>query len=133
MSTNNSLLRGFRALVVDDDVDSVILLKLLLEEQNLEVISAYSTQEALNILSKWSPDILISDLAMPVSDGFSLVQQIRHRFSKIDQRLAKIALTAYVSPGIHSQISQAGFQTLLTKPLEPDTLIQSIQKLVQFT
>jgi two-component system, OmpR family, response regulator len=130
MRTHASQLNELRVLVVDDDVDSADLLRFLLEEQNVEVVSAYSTQEALSVLTKWTPNLLISDLAMPIHDGFSLVKSIRDRNAILDRQLTKIALTAYVNPNLEEQVEQAGFQMLFTKPLELEKLVQTVQTLM---
>lgn len=72
-----SSLKGLQVLVVDDSADCRDLLKFILEEFLVVVKIATSVQEALLVLMQWQPDILISAIAMPGEDGYSLMRQLR--------------------------------------------------------
>ncbi len=76
---NNSpiSLDGVQILVVDDDSDTRILLEIILEKNGAIVTVAASATEALTILEKSHPDILLSDIGMPQMDGYELIRQIR--------------------------------------------------------
>ena len=70
-------LAGIKALVVDDDQDSCDLTRFLLEIYGIEVMTAVSALDALEVIKKFQLDILISDIAMPDVDGYSLIRRIR--------------------------------------------------------
>ncbi|MBE9046986.1 response regulator [Pleurocapsales cyanobacterium LEGE 10410] len=68
---------GVKVLVVDDEPDSLNILTLVLEQEGAEVRSVTSAAEALEAFSKSTPDLIISDIGMPETDGYSLITQIR--------------------------------------------------------
>src|SRR5690348_16337381 len=70
---------GVHALIVDDDRDSRALLKTVLEYCGALVTVAGSAREALRILQRVTPDVIVTDIAMPTNDGYWLVEQIRAR------------------------------------------------------
>ncbi len=118
-------LSGLRALVVDDQSDVLELLTTILHLQEAEVRNANSVDEALKIMATWQPDVLISDIAMPDSDGYELIRRIRNAGSK----LPAISLTAHARAEDRVRALAAGFQMHLSKPVEPYELIVSIASL----
>lgn len=118
-------LAGLRALVVDDQDDARELLATLLRLQSVEVLSAGGKTEALQILSIYQPDIVISDIAMPNGDGYELIKQIRSR----GYTIPAISLTAHASVEDRIHALTAGFQMHLPKPVEPYELVVSIANL----
>lgn len=118
-------LLGLRILVVDDQADARELLSSVLRLHNAEVRSAGSVAEAMTILSEWQPETLISDIAMPVMNGYDLIRQVRSRGLSIPA----IALTAHASAEDRIRALAAGFQMHLPKPVEPHELIISIASL----
>ena len=66
-------LKGVRVLVVEDDPDTLELLRFILDRRGAEVNTAASTREALDVMEHWQPTALVSDLAMPVQDGYELI------------------------------------------------------------
>jgi len=66
-------------LVVDDEPDARDMLRTLLEGCQAEVRTVASGFEALELLSEWRPDIIVSDVGMPEMDGFSFIEQLRQR------------------------------------------------------
>ncbi|KAM3105146.1 PAS domain-containing protein [Phormidesmis sp. 146-33] len=121
-------LAGVRILIVDDEPDMLDLITFVLEESGAEVQSATSGVSALECLSKFRPDILVSDIAMPGGNGYELVQQMRTR---PEGQIPAIALTAYASITYEERSLQAGFQQHLTKPVEPEDLVNAIINLVR--
>ena len=70
-------LTGLRVLVVDDEPDTVEILCLILEQHGAQTHAAASCAAAMEILSDWKPDLIVSDLGMPGEDGFDLIDKIR--------------------------------------------------------
>jgi PAS domain S-box-containing protein len=115
-------------LVVEDNPDSRQLITLTLEQLGTKVIAVASAAEAIATLARLTPDMLISDIGMPETDGYSLIQQLRQMAQTRD--LPAIALTSYTSPSDQQAILAAGFQKHLPKPMNTIHLIQAILDLL---
>jgi PAS domain S-box-containing protein len=125
----NHLLDHVRVLVVEDDQDTLDLLKLVLRDSGADVATAPSVKEAMGIFENWHPDLLVSDIAMPEEDGYQLIGQVRAHDSEHGGNIPAIALTAYVTPDDKKRALSAGFQVHLTKPIQPEELINSLANL----
>ncbi len=136
---NFSILNGLRVLVVDDNVDTLELVTIILGEYGTEVITAASATEAIEAITQGArgaitqlkPNILISDIAMPGVDGYSLIRKVRTLSSERGGRIPAIALTAYASEEERTRILAAGFQMHIPKPVEPSELVAVVAKLAQ--
>jgi PAS domain S-box-containing protein len=130
---NRSELRfsGLRVLFVDDERDSRELITFLLEQQGAKVTQAGSANEALSQLQQAEFDLLISDIGMPDVDGYALLRHIRERSPNRSRDILAIAITAYAGESDQRQALAAGFRQHITKPIEPETLLQTIWTLVQ--
>ncbi|HKY90362.1 MAG TPA: ATP-binding protein [Nevskiaceae bacterium] len=122
-------LTGLRVLLVDDQGDARESLSFVLREAGAEVVVCASAAEALAALERLgdakAPSVLISDIAMPLQDGYWLLTQIRERESTapIPVRLPAIALTAYAQPEDRLRSLTSGFDMHVTKPVAADELI----------
>ncbi|MGP1385908.1 MAG: hybrid sensor histidine kinase/response regulator [Thainema sp.] len=123
-------LKGLRVLLVDDERDSRNLVTFLLEQHRASVTSLESACEALRQLTQAEFDLLISDIGMPEMDGYALIRCVREQLSDQNKNILAIALTAYAGEGDQQQALAAGFQQHITKPIEPETLIQTVWALV---
>ncbi|MBS1812339.1 MAG: response regulator [Acidobacteria bacterium] len=123
-------LRGVRVLVVDDDADSLEIVSTILQNCNSEVQTAANAQEALDVLHRWEPDVLISDIQMPGVDGYELMQWIRRDKPTLRRRIAAIAMTAYSRAEDRLKALASGFHTHLTKPVDPAELVAVVNSLV---
>ncbi|WP_370143942.1 response regulator [Chroococcidiopsis sp. CCALA 051] len=129
--TANSLdLNGIKILVTDDDTDTREFVAFLLEQQGATVTSAKSAVEALTALNQSQFHVLISDIGMPEVDGYMLLRQVRKSLSAGQRQIPAIALTAYAGEIDYQQAVVAGFQLHLTKPIEPNDLLQAIVQVV---
>jgi PAS domain S-box-containing protein len=130
---NDKALRGIKILLVEDDNDSREVLALFLEQCGAKVKSAESAQAAMNLLETSAddlPDVIISDLAMPDEDGYSLMSRIRRLPKKNGGSIAAIALSAFATNENKQKAFESGFQKYNTKPFEPDHLVGEILSLV---
>ncbi len=130
MAFNHSTLEGLKVLVVDDNEDTCELITIALEIQAVEVAAVNSVREALNLFADWQPDVIISDIAMPDEDGYSLMHKLRTSRGPKGREVPAIALTAYVGKVAQQQALDAGFQKYIAKPLEPEGLVAAIADLV---
>jgi CheY-like chemotaxis protein len=126
-------LAGIRVLVVDDDPDARDMLKIALEQYSAVVRIAASAQEALEEVAVERPDVLVSDIEMPDTNGYELVRQLRHSDNPELRRLPAVALTAYARTEDRVKALLAGFQTHVPKPVEPAELVTVIASLAQRT
>lgn len=122
-------LDGLQILVVDDQADACELLTTILEACGSKVITASSAQEALIQIKQCQPDILISDIGMPIEDGYMLLRQVRALEPNQGSQIPAVALTAYARSEDRRQALLAGFQSYLTKPVEPGELVAVIASL----
>jgi signal transduction histidine kinase/CheY-like chemotaxis protein len=116
-------LPGVQILVVDDDQDALDLLTLVLTEAGAAVRTAGSTAEALALLRWIQPDVVISDLAMPDEDGYSLVRSLRAMERGRGRETPAVALTAYVRVQDRARAVAAGFDVFVEKPVDPGELV----------
>ena len=126
-------LEGLKIVLVEDDPDSREVLQLFLEQNGADVQSTDSAQTAINLLagsSEGPPDLLISDLAMPNEDGYTLIGRVRDLPKEKGGSIPALALSAFASVESKQRAVEAGFQRYSTKPFEPDNLIPDILELV---
>ena len=121
---------GLRVLVVDDEADTRDMLRAVLEQCRIEVITAGSASEALEVLANSRPDVLISDLGMPGEDGYALISKVRKLPAESGGRIPAVALTAYVRAEDRVRVLRAGFQLHVPKPIEPAELVTVVANLV---
>lgn len=122
-------LSGIKVLVVDDDADSREFVAFILEHEGAEVVTASSASQALAILSQCQPDILLSDIGMPLMDGYMLMQHLRALPPEKGGKIKAIALTAYAGEINEKKAIKAGFQRHISKPVEPVDLVNVISQL----
>jgi PAS domain S-box-containing protein len=127
---NRKALRGLRVLVVDDDPDARMIVRRLLVDYDVEMFEAESVAEALQVVDRCRPQLLLSDIGMPGSDGYELLRSIRAKGYGAD-RLPAIALTAFIQPDDKTMVISSGFQAHLAKPVHPHELIVTIASVAQ--
>ncbi|MGH7401205.1 MAG: ATP-binding response regulator, partial [Candidatus Rokuibacteriota bacterium] len=116
-------LQGVQVLLVDDDQDALDMLTIVLAEAGAAVRTAASAAEALALLRWIRPDVLVSDLAMPDEDGYSLIHNLRAIERASGRETPAVALTAYVRVQDRARAVAAGFNMFVEKPVDPDELI----------
>ncbi|MEH2038299.1 hybrid sensor histidine kinase/response regulator, partial [Nostoc sp.] len=124
------ILAGIQILVVDDDNDTRDFHTFVLEQAGAMVTAVTSAKEALQILAKSEPDMLLSDIGMPEMDGYMLMRQVKALQANQAKQIPAIALTAYAGEINQQQALESGFQKHLSKPIEPDELVKAIATLI---
>lgn len=120
-------LQGMHILVVEDDKDTRELIAHIISGCEAKVTTTASANEALQVLSQFKPDILLSDIGMPEEDGYSLIRKIRTSPGEI-QQIPAIALTAFARVEDKNLAIAAGFQQHLVKPVNPSELVSAVLK-----
>ncbi len=118
----------FRILVVDDEKSLVLLASRILKKEGYQVMGAYSGPEALVIIKKFAPNLIISDLKMPEMSGLELLKKVKKEWPEIDF----IILTAYGSVENAVEAMKCGALDYLIKPLKnPDELRLAVEKVLE--
>lgn len=115
-----------KVLIIDDDVDMVDLVKIVLQPDVYEVITAFTGQDGIDAVRRLNPDLVILDLLLPGIDGLTVCREVR-RFSNIPI----LVLSAVNRPGIVAQALDVGADDYLHKPMKSSILIASVNKLAR--
>jgi PAS domain S-box-containing protein len=121
-------LDGLQVLAVDDEPDSLNLLRTVLEGAGATVTVSPSGPAALDLLRTDRPDVLVADIGMPGMDGLQLIRSIRQMEGPV-QALPAAALTAYARSQDRITSLASGFQMHLVKPIDPLELIVAVSAL----
>ncbi len=126
-------LSNLKILNVEDDPDARTMLDMVLRDQGADVVSVGSVSEALAVLNNREalPRVLVSDLGMPVSDGYDLIKEVRSREAESGGKIPAIAVSGYAANEDVERALAAGFQMHMKKPVNVDELIEAIAKLGQ--
>jgi PAS domain S-box-containing protein len=122
---------GLTVVLVDDDEDAREALRLILQQNGMLVTTAASAREALELVERLHPDILLSDIAMPGEDGLSLIRRVRMLPVDRGGQVPAAALSAYAGAEDHRKALQAGFQRHIPKPVDPVHLLAVIATLAR--
>jgi signal transduction histidine kinase/two-component SAPR family response regulator len=127
---NGLRLDGINVVLVEDEPDAREALTTALERFGAAVVAVESVAAALLALKQHTPDVLLSDIGMPVEDGYALIRKVRA--AEIDgAHLPAAALTAYARAEDRTAVLQAGFDTHVQKPIEPDDLARIVAQLTK--
>jgi len=122
------LLEDWDIVVVDDEPDSLEVAEIILDAYGANVHTGTNGAEGLDQIRKIRPLFVISDISMPVMDGWGLIHEMKKDPSLIN--IPTIALTAHAMVGDRERAVSAGFNNYLTKPLTADTFIYDLFKLL---
>jgi DNA-binding response OmpR family regulator len=114
-------------LVVDDEPDSVLTVRLLLEVEGFRVLAVGSGEDALEVLEREIPDVMLLDLRLPGIDGFALLDRLPKETPPV------IVLSAHSSENTVKRAMAMGCRDYITKPFEPDTLVAKIEATLEGT
>jgi PAS domain S-box-containing protein len=124
-------LDGVRVLLVDDDRDTLEMLDAVLSKCEAEVVTVASAAEALREIERRRPDVLVSDIGMPETDGYELIKEVRAREAERGGvTIPALALTAYAKAEDRVRALSVGYQVHLAKPVEPAEFALVVASLV---
>jgi PAS domain S-box-containing protein len=115
-------------MIIEDDADTLEMLRATLESQGFRVTACDSAEETLRVAPESSVDLIISDIGMPAMDGFELIQRLRQLESY--QTVPAIALSGYASHKDAKAALASGFNAHVSKPVEPSELIALVNRLL---
>lgn len=117
-----------RILIVDDEEDIVNVLRLRLEANNYEVLSASDGQEGLNKARSMKPDLIILDLMLPKLDGYRVCRMLK--FDEVYKSIPIVMFTARAQKEDEKLGGEMGADAYVTKPFEPQILLDKIKELL---
>ncbi|GEP44624.1 hybrid sensor histidine kinase/response regulator [Brevifollis gellanilyticus] len=124
-------LYGYRILTVDNDLDSLLVLKRILEMSKATVHAVSSVDDALAAIPEFRPHLILSDIGMPDRDGYDLVREVKKLSGGAS--IPMVALTALMRPEDRVRTLRSGFQIHLGKPVNPEELIAAVHNLLSLT
>jgi len=122
------LLEGWKVLIVDDEPDSLAVAQILLEMCSATVYTAANGEEGYQLAVQYRPKLIVSDLSMPNMSGWQLLHKLKE--NGLTRDIPVIALTAHAMEGDRARGFAAGFHNYLTKPLQPETFVNDLLRLV---
>lgn len=122
MGRGESMVFQGRIMVVDDDEDTRVFLRDFFQKKGYRVKAVGSGKEALDLLSKFYPHVVLLDIVMPEMDGF----EVLHRIRQINQRVSVIMITGYKEKVREKNLDKIGVSDVITKPFNFDYLETSV-------
>ena len=119
---------GWDIVVIDDEEDNLMVIKVILMEYGANVHTASDGEEGLRLIRRVRPQFVICDVSMPGLDGWSVIHEV-----KLDPALRDIcviALTAHAMAGDRERVVAAGFHNYLAKPISVNTFIHDVTQLL---
>ena len=117
-----------RVVVIDDEPDTVLMLLTLLRDEGYEAEGFASGKAALNSLRAYDPDVVISDVSMPVVNGWDIAREVRRIMGESRPTLIGVS-GHYVRTADKILAELAGFNYYLTKPYDPQALMALLARL----
>ncbi len=125
--TRPEVLSGVQVLLVDDDADSLEVLSAALAAGGARITATLTAAEAFEKINSFTPDVIVSDLAMPVENGYQFMQRVRD--TDRWRSIPALAITAYAREEDRERAIACGYQEYLSKPIEPAQLVQMVVRL----
>jgi CheY-like chemotaxis protein len=119
-------LTGLTVLVVDDQPDARELILRVLEDCAARVVTAGSAEEAVPLVEVHRPHVLITDIGMPVADGYELLRRVRQLGPARGGRVPAIAVTAFARSEDRTRALRSGFMVHVSKPVDPSELVATV-------
>jgi len=123
---SNDVLKYRKVLVVDDDARNIFALTTVLENQEMEVVSATNGRQAIELIQNTSDlSVVLMDIMMPEMDGYETIREIRRQPQF--RTLPILALTAKAMKGDREKCLQAGASDYIAKPVNTDQLLSLLR------
>ncbi len=112
-------------LIIEDNFDNMILIKMILERENFAVSSSKNGEEGLQLARSSSPDLIVLDLDLPVIDGWEVLKELKA--DPATQNIPVIIVTAHLLPGENDRVIAAGGSGYVCKPFRVTELVDEIK------
>jgi CheY-like chemotaxis protein len=118
----------WRVLIVEDEQDSMDMCREFSATTISETHGAYSAEDALAMIEQVNPTLAILDLALPMMDGWGLLEALRK--NPRTAGIPAVAVTAYHSANVAQQAIQAGFDAYFPKPIEATSFVRELERII---
>ena len=115
-----------KILVIEDNEQNLYLVTFILEKHGFEIIQARDGHDGIEIARDESPDLILLDIQLPVMDGYTVARELKKNMNK--KEIPIIAVTSYAMAGDREKAIEAGCSGYITKPIDPETFISSIEQ-----
>lgn len=115
-----------KILIVEDNFDNLTLVRLLLEREGYQVISAFNGEAGYQLACQEKPDLIALDLDMPVMDGWGFLKLVKSDADICN--IPVIVVTAHLLPGERHRVIEAGGAGYVSKPFKVLHLVNEIKK-----
>jgi DNA-binding response OmpR family regulator len=115
-----------KVLIIDDDVAMKDLVRLMLDRESFDVITASTGEDGIEAVRKHRPDVIVLDLLMPGEDGWQICRKIRK-----SSQVPIMILSALNIPGLSSRVFDVGADEFLIKPVSAGVLVAYLRKLTR--
>jgi signal transduction histidine kinase/ActR/RegA family two-component response regulator len=129
--SDETRLDGLRVLIVDDEQDARMLVSAVLGDRGAETYLAQSAAEAIDKVITVKPDVIVSDIGMPETDGYTMLRRIRSMPDHHGGSTPAVALTAFAREEDAQRAFAAGFQMFVAKPIDPMGLAVAVAHLAR--
>jgi CheY-like chemotaxis protein len=123
-------LAGVRVIAVDDEHAALDLMMTMLSAEGAVVRGAANAADALELVGRWKPEVLVLDIGLPGEDGYQLLRELRDHVAP-GRGIPAIAVTGYARDEDRQRAIGAGFVAHIPKPFDPDTVIATVAKLAR--
>lgn len=121
---SRDLFKGWDVVIIDDDEDSLEVAQIVMQRYGATVHTAINGEEGLKLARSIKPRFIISDISMPVMDGWDLITALQKNLELAD--IPVVALTAHATMGDRQKAIDHGFHHYLTKPFTIETFISDL-------
>ena len=121
-------LANWKVLVVEDESDSMELVRGVLDYHGITSVGATSGEEALSMFQTFVPTLIIIDLALPGIDGWALLEKLKATSNL--SSIPRVAITAYHTAEVASKAIEQGFDAYFAKPLDATSFVRELQGIV---
>jgi PAS domain S-box-containing protein len=124
-------LDGVSVLLVDDEADVRAVTTRVLQDSGAHVLAADSALHALELLQRERPQVILSDIGMPMVDGYDFMRRVRELGREEGGGTPAAAFTAFARPEDRQRALEAGYQMHLAKPVPPSALVLAVASLMK--
>ena len=114
-----------RVLIIEDNKANLELVEYLLKASGYTTLTARDGEEGVAAARKEHPDLIICDLQMPIMDGYEVLRELKK--DPLLRSIPVVAVTALSMPGDRNNVLTAGFDGYLSKPIDPETFVRTVE------
>jgi CheY-like chemotaxis protein len=118
-------------LVVDDDLDTLEVMRIILEAHGAQIAVAATAAEGFAALETFRPEVILSDIGLPDEDGYDFMRKVRALPADRGGQTPAVAASAHVYTSDRERAFNAGFHAFLAKPINARALVGSVKAIVE--